>query len=154
LNHSLHVISACLASLLLAGCLTAPQVASRPILTCADCKELVYNGPAPPAAKAPGVQLAETLVSGAVAIAGYGFTADALKSTVSTAASAGQVAIVEQPAPTVFEQRPPTVVQAPDPVIVPAADPIIVDPVVVRPEPPIIVRPQSPPSPAAPPGDA
>jgi len=93
----------------------------------------MYYGPQQAPAEAPGVSLGKALIGGAVAIAGYGFAADAVKSTSQTIADAGKYAIVEQPTPTVVTQPDPTVVNQPPPTIVMQPDPIIVDPTVVNP---------------------
>ena len=121
----------------LPGCMTTPSMPSRPVLACQDCQGLTYWGPQQPAPEAPGVALGRALIGGAVSIAGYGFAADALKSTTETAANAGRYAVVEQPAPTVVTQPSPTVVEQPQPVVV--------DPTIVTQPPPVIVEPSYPP---------
>ena len=120
-------------ALFITGCMTTPVMPNRPVLACDDCRGLTYYGPQQAAPEAPGVSLGKALIGGAVAIAGYGFAADAVKSTSQTIADAGKYAIVEQQAPTVVNQPDPTIVTQPDPTIVTQPTPIVVDPVVVNP---------------------
>ena len=98
-------------ALTLTACATtqSPPAPSMPVLSCDDCSGLRYYGhQAPPqseTAKIVGV------IAGAVTqVAGYGYAADAVKSVTNTAASAGRIQVLEQPAPTIVR---PEVIQVP-----------------------------------------
>lgn len=88
----------------LTACATtqAPSAPSKPLFSCDVCQGVAYYGPQAPQ-KSEAVQIMGILASAVTSVAGYGFAADAAKSITETTASAGQVQIIEQPAPTIVQ---------------------------------------------------
>ena len=95
----------------LSACATTqgPPAPSMPVLSCDDCSGLRYYGhQAPPQSET--AKIIGVLAGAATNIAGYGFAADAVKTVTSTAATAGRIQVVDQPAPTIVR---PEVILAP-----------------------------------------
>ena len=125
---------------LLVGCsasmMETPVQPVRPIISCTDCKGLVYYGEQQPAPEAPGVSLARVLTDGVSKVAlGY-IGADLAKSVVSTVADSGKQYSNNTTTTTTTSQSPPVVVEQPNPLVVKpeVVNPQVVNPQVVRPE--------------------
>ena len=98
-------------ALSLTACATtqAPPAPSMPVLSCDDCSGLRYYGhQAPPQSET--AKIIGVLAGAVTQVAGYGYAADAVKSVTNTAASAGRIQLLEQPAPTIVR---PEVIIAP-----------------------------------------
>ena len=139
-------IGALASVVIISGCMATPQPKQvRPVMTCDDCKGLAYYGPQDAPGPDPRVQMAKTITSGIVSVAGIGAgaygvnqMAGAATSIVGTVAGAGKYAIVEQPSPTIVTQPDPTIVTQPEPIIVDPPETVIVNPEVVD---PVVVTP-------------
>ena len=84
----------------LTACASNPPAPPKPILSCNDCRGLLYYGEQAPQ-QSEAVTLAGIVAGAATSIAGYGFAADTVKGLTSTAANAGRVQVIEQPDPTI-----------------------------------------------------